>query len=91
MNTPLLQARRARRSVHAGVLILLLCLLAPPAFAAEQDERFELAFTPFLPVRTLLQNYQPMRVFLEMRLQEPGSFITAPPITSACGNRSTRL
>ncbi len=38
---------------------------------------YELAFTPYLPVRTLVQNYQPMRVFLEQRLQEPVSLVTA--------------
>lgn len=39
---------------------------------------YELAFTPFLPVRTMMQNYQPMRSYLEKRLHEPVTLVTAP-------------
>lgn len=39
---------------------------------------YDLAIAPFLPVRTLVQNYQPMREYLEKRLGEPVTLITAP-------------
>lgn len=41
------------------------------------NEGYELAFTPYLPVRTLVQNYQPLRVYLERRLHEPVTLVTA--------------
>ena len=59
-------------------LAALLFLLAPSAARSAQAEGYELAFTPFLPVHTLLQNYQPLRAYLEMRLQEPVTLVTAP-------------
>lgn len=49
-------------------------LATSPAWAAG----YEIAFTPFLPVRTLLVNYQPMREFLERELKEPVTFVSAP-------------
>lgn len=45
---------------------------------AEAASGIEIAVTPFLPVRTLVQNYEPMRLYLEKRLQRPVIFITAP-------------
>ncbi len=58
--------------------LLLLFWLAPCAFAGKSPTRFELAITPILPVRTMIENYQPLRAYLELRLQEPVTFVTAP-------------
>jgi len=60
------------------LLAVLLSGLAPCAFAKTQPVGFELAFTPFLPVHTMIQNYQPMRAYLEIRLREPVTVVTAP-------------
>lgn len=60
------------------VVFLVGLLLAPCAGAETRNLQYELAFTPFLPVRTMMQNYQPMRIFLEARLQEPVTLVTAP-------------
>lgn len=49
---------------------------------------YELAFTPYLPVRTLMQNYQPMRTYLEQRLREPVTLVTASDYKSF--NRAVR-
>lgn len=59
-----------------AMLAVLLLLLAPHVQAGPAP--FELAFTPFLPVRTMMLNYQPMRAYLESRLQEPVTLVTAP-------------
>lgn len=58
--------------------LLIILLIVPNAWAESQNVKYELAFTPFLPVRTMMQNYQPMRTYLEARLQEPVTFVTAP-------------
>lgn len=59
-------------------LFAVAALLAAVALPVHAERGYEIAFTPFLPVRTLLQNYQPMREFLERELKEPVTFITAP-------------
>lgn len=65
--------------MNAGrCLLSMLLLFAFGVQAAPQTAHFELAFTPFLPVRTMMQNYQPMRAYLETRLQEPVSLVSAP-------------
>ncbi len=80
MNSCLLRDGWVRRRMcawmRAGMLALL--LFAPGAWAEEPHDQIELAFTPFLPVRTMLQNYQPMRAYLEKRLHVPVTLITAP-------------
>ena len=58
--------------------LLLLFWLAPCALAGKSPARFELAITPILPVRTMIENYQPLRAYLELRLQEPVTLVTAP-------------
>ncbi len=60
-----------------SVVAVCLFLLAPNAAVSAQAVGYELAFTPFLPVHTMIQNYQPLRAFLEMRLQEPVTLVTA--------------
>jgi len=57
---------------------LWLALTAGAARAAEPRQPVEIAITPFLSVRTMVQNYEPMRAHLERRLQRPVLFITAP-------------
>lgn len=59
-------------------LFAVAALLAAVALPARAAGGYEIAFTPFLPVRTLLQNYQPMREFLERELKEPVTFVSAP-------------
>jgi phosphonate transport system substrate-binding protein len=79
LNPPQRRGAMSRRcSYGLGLLAVLLSLLAPCAFAKTQPGDFELAFTPFLPAHTMIQNYQPMRAYLEMRLQEPVTLVTAP-------------
>jgi phosphonate transport system substrate-binding protein len=69
---------------HVVKLVLLAALaLALPgtmarSIAAEPKPAIEIAITPFLPVRTLVQNYEPMRVYLEKRLHRHVIFISAP-------------
>ena len=63
------------RILIAGAVVVLSLSLANPARAAGG---YEIAFTPFLPVRALLQNYQPMRDYLERELKEPVTFVSAP-------------
>jgi phosphonate transport system substrate-binding protein len=63
--------------------LLLFLLLAAVAHAGPEpdrqpDESLELAVAPFLPAAILVQNYQPMRAFLERHLKEPVLFVTAP-------------
>jgi phosphonate transport system substrate-binding protein len=61
--------------LRAAVLLLLALAWARGAAAASG---IEIAITPFLPVRTLVQHYEPMRLFLEKQLQQPVIFVTAP-------------
>jgi phosphonate transport system substrate-binding protein len=78
-NTRLL-ARYSTCLRHITLLILLLPAILPLAAASEpaQDSVLELAVAPFLPARTLVQNYQPMRAYLEQHLKQPVVFVTAP-------------
>jgi ABC-type phosphate/phosphonate transport system substrate-binding protein len=79
LNPPQRRGTMARQfSRGLRLLAVLLSLLAPRAFATAQPLGFELAITPFLPVHTMIQNYQPMRTYLELRLQEPVTLVTAP-------------
>jgi phosphonate transport system substrate-binding protein len=64
--------------------IMLLIMLSPailsPASATgpAQGAALELGMAPFLPARTLVQNYRPMRAYLEQQLEQPVIFVTAP-------------
>ncbi len=67
------------------VKLFVCCLLALASLgaharggAAEPKQAVEIGIAPFLPVRTLVQNYEPMRVYLEKRLHRPVIFISAP-------------
>ena len=46
--------------------------------AAEQNIGFEIGIAPFLPVKTLVQNYAPMRDYLQSRLHQPVIIVSAP-------------
>jgi phosphonate transport system substrate-binding protein len=57
---------------------LLLFGIGLPSLAAEKGAQIEIGIAPFLPVRTTVHNYEPMRVYLERRLKQPVTFVTAP-------------
>lgn len=61
-------------------VVAMLCFfgMAGRGWAVEAKPPIEIAITPFLPVRTTVQNYEPMRVYLEKRLQRKVLFISAP-------------
>jgi len=65
---------------HIMLVILLSPAIMPlaPASGAEQGIVLELGVAPYLPARTLVQNYQPMRAYLEQQLKEPVLFVMAP-------------
>jgi phosphonate transport system substrate-binding protein len=74
---------------RAGLRNSMLAIMLSPAimaacFASDpvQDVVLELGVAPFLPARTIAQNYQPMRTFLEKHLKEPVLFVTAPDYKS---------
>lgn len=79
-------AIRRNRPSRGVRFITALVLGAPLAVAslANSDESpraargIEVAIVPFLPPRTLVGNYQPMRAHLEQSLREPVTIITAP-------------
>ena len=64
-------------------LWLVAVLLTPGPVAADesaapiQGSGLEIGIAPFLPARTLIQNYQPLRDFMEQKLHEPVLIITA--------------
>lgn len=56
----------------------LLTLNAMATCASEQKPGIEIGIAPFLPVKTLVQNYAPLRDFLQSRLNEPVTIVSAP-------------
>ena len=56
--------------------VLLLNVMS--VFAAEQTGGLVIGIAPFLPVKTLVQNYAPLRDYLEIKLNEPVSIVSAP-------------
>ena len=72
-----MKTSQARHTRYKAWMFALL-LESPCVFAQEVHQIFELAFTPFLPVRTMMLKYEPMRVYLEERLREPVALVTAP-------------
>lgn len=62
-------------------LVLVLGSITP-AWSTDKKLGIEIGVAPFLPVKTLVQNYAPMRVYLEKRLNEPVTFVTAPDYKS---------
>ncbi len=53
-----------------------------PAWSADKKPGIEIGIAPFLPVKSLVQNYAPMRTYLEQRLKMPVTFVTAPDYKS---------
>lgn len=56
--------------------VLLLNVMS--VFAAEQTGGLVIGIAPFLPVKTLVQNYAPLRDYLEIKLNEPVTIVSAP-------------
>jgi phosphonate transport system substrate-binding protein len=69
---------------HALVLFLLSVAVAHagPGPDRQPREPLELAVAPFLTATTLVQNYQPLRAFLDRHLGQPVMFVTAPDYKS---------
>lgn len=73
-----LDSTPGKRRFYAACLLSIFYLGSPQGWAQVAEQAgYELAFTPFLPVRTMMQNYQPLRDFLELRLKEPVALVTA--------------
>jgi len=53
-------------------------LHACATWAVEQKVGFEIGIAPFLPVKTLVQNYAPLRDYLQNRLNVPVTIVSAP-------------
>ena len=72
----------ARNCLVRPILALFLLSVADahagPGPGLQPGEPLELAVAPFLPAATLVQNYQPLRNFLEQRLQRPVIIVSAP-------------
>jgi ABC-type phosphate/phosphonate transport system substrate-binding protein len=62
------------------ILVILLSTVSM-SLAAESGPQptavLEMGMAPFLPARTLVQNHQPMRAYLEQHLKQPVMFVTA--------------
>jgi len=81
--------RPQRRLVEIGISRLALLLLLLPWLTVHADPgaptrapTLELAIAPYLPSHTLVSNFQPMRAYLETRLQRPVIVVTAPDYRS---------
>jgi phosphonate transport system substrate-binding protein len=57
---------------------VLLSLHVLATHAAEQKVGLEIGIAPFLPVKTLVQNYAPLRDYLQTQLKEPVFIVSAP-------------
>jgi phosphonate transport system substrate-binding protein len=68
----------ANKLLARATLWLFLLAMIGRGLAEPSPPGIEIAITPFLSVRTMVQNYEPMRVYLEKRLKRPVLFITAP-------------
>lgn len=58
--------------------VILLAINAMSSYASEQKPGIEIGIAPFLPVKTLVQNYAALRDFLESKLKEPVTIVSAP-------------
>lgn len=76
---------RCRANLRNSLLVILLSpaiMSLASASDALQGPVLELGVAPFLPARTIVQNYQPMRTYLQQYLKEPVIFVTAPDYKS---------
>lgn len=70
--------RRLLATISLGALHIGLCL---PVYA-QPSTALEIGILPYLPTPTILERYKPLRSFLEQRLHEPVSIVTAPDYPS---------
>lgn len=63
---------------YIKITAAVLLLNAITVFAAEQTGGLVIGIAPFLPVKTLVQNYAPLRDYLEIKLNEPVTIVSAP-------------
>ncbi|MBI5752037.1 MAG: phosphate/phosphite/phosphonate ABC transporter substrate-binding protein [Hydrogenophilales bacterium] len=61
-----------------GALLIGLSLPAN----AQPSNALEFGIVPYLPTPTILERYKPLRIYLERRLHEPVSIVTAPDYAS---------
>lgn len=66
--------RRLLAAFPVGALLIGLPLPAN----AQPSNALEFGIIPYLPTPTILERYKPLRNFLEQRLHEPVSIVTAP-------------
>lgn len=52
--------------------------MSAEAVVSDKNNELQIAVAPFLSARLIVKNYQPMREYLELKLKQPVSFITAP-------------
>ncbi len=74
--------RGARLLVAFGMLGVVPAAPAEPPAGAAKPARLEIGIAPFLPARTLIRNYQPLRAYLEHELGETVEVVTAPDYRS---------
>jgi phosphonate transport system substrate-binding protein len=60
------------------ILAAWLILFTSIALAEQQKGGLEIAIAPFLPVQTLVKNYSPLTEYLQSKLNEPVTIISAP-------------
>lgn len=69
--------------IHIRILAVALLILPISNIRAEEQKNgFEIGIAPFLPVKTLVQNYAPLREYLQNQLKEPVTFVSAPDYKS---------
>ena len=61
----------------AALVLMLSPALANDTLATNPHAGLEIGIAPFLPTRTLIQNYRPLREYLEDKLGEPVLVVTA--------------
>ncbi|MBF0563532.1 MAG: phosphate/phosphite/phosphonate ABC transporter substrate-binding protein [Alphaproteobacteria bacterium] len=60
------------------VALALLCMASSPLAAAEQLEPIRLGIVPYLSPRAMLEVYNPLRLWLQNRLERPVAVMTEP-------------
>ena len=69
--------RPARRTLRT-LLLIAATLAAVPAVVAQESKPLQLGVLPNLSARIILQQYQPMRQYLEGRMRRSVEIVTAP-------------
>lgn len=61
------------------IFVIILVLQTSYALGAEEQKNgFDIAIAPFLPVKTLVKNYATLRMYLQLKFNEPVTIISAP-------------